>query len=1250
MVCAYYLGGDTPLASALTEFVLLYFVTTLMGDDGVVIMTQDHGTKRKTVHQLEALERLYSEDHYPTQKAMEDHAVTLKLTYKQVCGWFAQRRRREKRENRVCSLNKKCLISRNDCSMLSGRGKKIFKPDSLAQRVETSSFSKHNQLWLVKLDQFKKKQHKSCSSNRFVGRGDGRTQLLQLKNFMARSRNTKLNKKVYHLQDMLPPDYILKKVFRKDGPPLGVEFDTPPSGAFTRRRDARNSIPACQDSQKAPKGGKVSKPSIADSQVCKNKSLPVKKHGIGKGLMTVWRATNPDAGDFPTGLNFSSEAIDICSSLTLSNSQEPSNPVKRLQHQGLIRKRRRLVSCEKKETSVKRRKVERKKADKDENKKKALKADCKLALGWLSPEQDPSELVSRVDDEELELRELRAGPNPVTCSAHLATDGPHSCSLCKDLLAKFPPHSVKMKQPFCTHPWDSSPRLVKELFKVFRFLYTYAADMGLCPFTLDEFAQAFHDKDLLLLGKVHVALLKLLLSDVETELNNGFLRRMNKDCRFLVLLHSVEHLEFVVQFWSSSLNSLTWTEIMRQVLVAAGFGSKQGPLRRGALLQEGSPMDKYGLRPCTLKGELFSILSKQRNNGLKVSELAKALRISELNLASTTDELERLICSTLSSDITLFEKISTSAYRLRVNPLIKKEGDFQPNTEDSGSVDDSGESTSNSSADDSDESESDSAAENLSLVKYKGCRKRKSNILTVYTEIDESHSGEVWVLGLMDGEYSDLSIEEKLNALVALVDLMSSGSSIRMEGPVKSVRKSIPEIWHHGSGAKIKRSSAKQQNLLMSVRGHFGPLHRMKGTSVSPEFFPVDSSAPISRAIGKENDFLGVNGSQTKYAEATEELGSVVHPLQSVYLGSDRRYNRYWLFLGPCDAKDPGHRRVYFESSEDGHWEVIDTKEGLYSLLSVLDGRGTREAQLIASLEKREAFLCQAMTNKGESGNETRQSTQSDLSEIDIVSLEGSSPVSYIDHNLCLPETANHSPASSAALVMELGKKGEEQKEKWNRLQAFDAWIWDSFYSNLNAVKQGKRSFLDSLARCYSCHDLYWRDERHCKICHTTFELDFDLEERYTIHVATCREQDTDKFPKHKVLSSQLQSLKAAIHAIEAVMPEDAFVCGWKRSAQKLWVKRLRRTSSMPEFLQVLTDFVGAINEDWLNKCCFGLGSNTALDEVIVFFPTMPQTTSAIALWLVKLDALITPHLEKMNSKKALENSTTTAKGRPAPR
>lgn len=38
-------------------------------------------------------------------------------------------------------------------------------------------------------------------------------------------------------------------------------------------------------------------------------------------------------------------------------------------------------------------------------------------------------------------------------------------------------------------------------------------------------------------------------------------------------------------------------------------------------------MMKYGMRPGTLKGELFRLLSEQGNNGLKVSEMARASQV-----------------------------------------------------------------------------------------------------------------------------------------------------------------------------------------------------------------------------------------------------------------------------------------------------------------------------------------------------------------------------------------------------------------------------------------------------------------------------------------------------------------------------------------------------------------------------------------------------------------------------------------------
>jgi len=224
----------------------------------------------------------------------------------------------------------------------------------------------------------------------------------------------------------------------------------------------------------------------------------------------------------------------------------------------------------------------------------------------------------------------------------------------------------------------------------------------------------------------------------------------------------------------------------------------------------------------------------------------------------------------------------------------------------------------------------------------------------------------------------------------------------------------------------------------------------------------------------------------------------------------------------------------------------------LLSLLSVLDSRGSREAHLLASMEKRQACLFEAMKKHAEGGNAVGLAASSDSfrSETSIgdgaspktSSVSGSSSVSSDVESASVPTDLEDSNLdSSAAIVIENGRRGDERIFMWDRSQAFDKWIWTSFYSALTAVKCGKKSFKESLARCESCHDLYWRDERHCRICHSTFEVGFDLEEKYAVHVATCREpEDAHEVPNHKVLPSQLQALKAAIHAIEVSISKHA--------------------------------------------------------------------------------------------------------------
>ena len=51
----------------------------------------------------------------------------------------------------------------------------------------------------------------------------------------------------------------------------------------------------------------------------------------------------------------------------------------------------------------------------------------------------------------------------------------------------------------------------------------------------------------------------------------------------IAMFCQVEDQENVVEFWKNSLNPLTWTEILCQVLIAAGFGSKQGGFRKEVL-------------------------------------------------------------------------------------------------------------------------------------------------------------------------------------------------------------------------------------------------------------------------------------------------------------------------------------------------------------------------------------------------------------------------------------------------------------------------------------------------------------------------------------------------------------------------------------------------------------------------------------------------------------------------------------------
>jgi len=146
---------------------------------------------------------------YPSHNDMEDLSTILSLTYKQIKGWFIEKRRRDKSKNNFIlppPSSKRFSVAkgRNELG-ISSTAKKTLKLQDLSIRDKT------------KVNTRASSKSKYASSEVDV-------------------RTDKRKKKLTLLQDLVTPGYILAKVFRKDGPPLGVEFDSLPSKALSDSR------------------------------------------------------------------------------------------------------------------------------------------------------------------------------------------------------------------------------------------------------------------------------------------------------------------------------------------------------------------------------------------------------------------------------------------------------------------------------------------------------------------------------------------------------------------------------------------------------------------------------------------------------------------------------------------------------------------------------------------------------------------------------------------------------------------------------------------------------------------------------------------------------------------------------------------------------------------------------------------------------------------------------------------------------
>ncbi|KAA8526340.1 hypothetical protein F0562_008457 [Nyssa sinensis] len=958
---------------------------------------------------------------------------------------------------------------------------------------------------------------------------------------------------------------------------------------------------------------------------------------------------------------------------------------------------------------------------KEELRRQKEAARLKAASDRATARRIAKESMELIEDERLELMELAASSRGLTSILALDGETLQALELFRDLLTEFPPKSVHLKRPFAIEPWIDSEENIGNLLMVWRFLITFADVLGLWPFTLDEFVQAFHDYDPRLLSEIHIALLRSIIKDIEDVArtpSNGLGANQNNAGN-----HGGGHPQIVegayawgfdIRSWQRHLNPLTWPEILRQFALSAGFGPKLkkrcieqaylrdenegndediiSNLRNGyaaenaaAIMQErgfSNPRrSRHRLTPGTVKFAAFHILSLEGSKGLTILEVADKIQKSGLRDLTTSKTPEASISAALSRDSKLFVRTAPSTYSVRApyrkDPAdaeailsaarekiqIFKNGYFEGEDADDAERNDA-ERDENSESDVAEDPEVDDLAsdskpnqealssceanrfqaktcpgnrketshdmgtpqhgfgnsgDGLPLMQSEGSEDVKCTSASVDqfiegagicnevanpdqedTVINESNSGELWVQGLMEGEYSDLSVEERLNAFVALIGVANEGNSIRivLEERLEAANILKKQMWAEAQldkrrmkvecATKIQYSSFVGNNAepnlsIPAVEGRQSPLLAVNDKNDLVSMSPVVQQEHF---LNPQNDLHYPNNMLSErtwpmqeYSASADNLlqqpgyaaeksrsqlkAFIGHKAEEMYvyrslpLGQDRRHNRYWQFITSASRNDPGCGRIFVEL-HDGFWRLIDSEEGFDALLASLDVRGVRESHLHSMLRRIE---------------------------------------------LSFKETARRN------LLIGLGRNNTEKSDALRRYQDFEKWMWEECFNSsiLCAIKTFGTSF-----GCSTFSD-------HVDQCEDKLKGNPD----WTLH-------SLDSSPPLRI-----RLLKAQLTLIEVSVLVEALQPSWSEDYRKSWGTKLHKSLLADDLLQVLTLLEGFIKRDFLSSnfettnellgsCTTNAAANNSpCPEMVSVLPWVPQTTSAVALRLMELDSSI---------------------------
>ncbi|BAF18235.2 Os05g0562400 [Oryza sativa Japonica Group] len=556
-------------------------------------------------------------------------------------------------------------------------------------------------------------------------------------------------------------------------------------------------------------------------------------------------------------------------------------------------------------------------------------------------------------------------------------------------------------------------------------------------------------------------------------------------------------------------------------------------------------------------------------------------------------------------------------------------------------------------------------------------------------EIDESNQGESWVQGLAEGDYCDLSVEERLNALVALIGVATEGNSIRavLEERLEAASALKKQMWaeaqldkrrsreefsskmQYDSGMGLK-TDVDQQNTL--AESNLTPVHNLvkdsngNGSLVNNEL-PVDQqSQPNACSVVHERNGVrqefsanpeNLSGQQYVTSEKTRsQLKSYIghkaeqlHVYRSLPLGQDRRRNRYWQFSTSASPDDPGSGRIFFES-RDGYWRLIDSIETFDALVSSLDTRGIRESHLHSMLQSIEPTFKEAIGRKRCASIEPSAGRVLKNGTSEIISPNHSNEFGSPCSTLSGVAT-DSAMAYSDSFRIELGRNDVEKTAISERADLFIKWMWKECNNHQPtcAMKHGKKRCSELIQCCDFCYQIYLAEETHCASCHKTFKSIHNISE----HSSQCEEKRrTD--PNWKMQISDysvpvgLRLLKLLLATVEASVPAEALEPFWTDVYRKSWGVKLYSTSSTKEVFEMLTILEGAIRRDFLSSDfettteLLNLSTQDSASRNTVprsgsadVLPWVPDTVAAVVLRLLDLDSAISYTLrQKVGSNK----------------